>query len=113
MIRRPPRSTLFPYTTLFRSAGGEAWGEPTAGSLRERLEQTHFRKTRDRVGGHDQVIQNSDVEQCESLLQSRRDQLVRLRGRGLPARMAVSQNQGRGVPSQGLLGDLARVHRCA
>src|SRR5688572_31793236 len=29
MIRRPPRSTLFPYTTLFRSAlsrqGGSAW----------------------------------------------------------------------------------------
>src|SRR2546427_6553832 len=24
MIRRPPRSTLFPYTTLFRSEGGEA-----------------------------------------------------------------------------------------
>src|SRR5258705_8252620 len=24
MIRRPPRSTLFPYTTLFRSLGGEA-----------------------------------------------------------------------------------------
>src|SRR5256885_16251336 len=23
MIRRPPRSTLFPYTTLFRSAGHE------------------------------------------------------------------------------------------
>src|SRR3712207_8711345 len=23
MIRRPPRSTLFPYTTLFRSSGGE------------------------------------------------------------------------------------------
>src|SRR5687767_15521550 len=23
MIRRPPRSTLFPYTTLFRSDGGE------------------------------------------------------------------------------------------
>src|SRR5438445_1965665 len=23
MIRRPPRSTLFPYTTLFRSATGE------------------------------------------------------------------------------------------
>src|SRR2546426_1854155 len=29
MIRRPPRSTLFPYTTLFRSAGG--------GEERERL----------------------------------------------------------------------------
>src|SRR5256885_11198327 len=24
MIRRPPRSTLFPYTTLFRSAPGQA-----------------------------------------------------------------------------------------
>src|SRR3712207_8463331 len=23
MIRRPPRSTLFPYTTLFRSRGGD------------------------------------------------------------------------------------------
>src|SRR3712207_9161098 len=27
MIRRPPRSTLFPYTTLFRSLGREE-GEP-------------------------------------------------------------------------------------
>src|SRR5256885_12227769 len=25
MIRRPPRSTLFPYTTLFRSAKGGVW----------------------------------------------------------------------------------------
>src|SRR5258707_810949 len=25
MIRRPPRSTLFPYTTLFRSAGQTGW----------------------------------------------------------------------------------------
>src|ERR1041384_8541375 len=29
MIRRPPRSTLFPYTTLFRSLGrGDVAGEP-------------------------------------------------------------------------------------
>src|SRR5256885_9147701 len=28
MIRRPPRSTLFPYTTLFRSWGAE-WDLPT------------------------------------------------------------------------------------
>src|SRR3712207_9588609 len=27
MIRRPPRSTLFPYTTLFRSEGGLADGD--------------------------------------------------------------------------------------
>src|SRR3712207_8174955 len=28
MIRRPPRSTLFPYTTLFRSLGAEPRGQP-------------------------------------------------------------------------------------
>src|SRR5258707_11588555 len=28
MIRRPPRSTLFPYTTLFRSSGHAARGQP-------------------------------------------------------------------------------------
>src|SRR2546430_8455700 len=28
MIRRPPRSTLFPYTTLFRSRGGDPDGLP-------------------------------------------------------------------------------------
>src|SRR3989442_16038570 len=38
MIRRPPRSTLFPYTTLFRSDleidGGEALvGEDTQGAI--------------------------------------------------------------------------------
>src|SRR3712207_8401687 len=27
MIRRPPRSTLFPYTTLFRSNGRAGWIE--------------------------------------------------------------------------------------
>src|SRR3712207_6976124 len=27
MIRRPPRSTLFPYTTLFRSLGLVPWDE--------------------------------------------------------------------------------------
>src|SRR3989442_8460405 len=33
MIRRPPRSTLFPYTTLFRSAAGGA-GRARGGALR-------------------------------------------------------------------------------
>src|SRR2546430_15481210 len=31
MIRRPPRSTLFPYTTLFRSRGGGGGGAGGAG----------------------------------------------------------------------------------
>src|SRR3712207_8041717 len=32
MIRRPPRSTLFPYTTLFRSAGGGPVPHPGPGA---------------------------------------------------------------------------------
>src|SRR2546430_11472676 len=47
MIRRPPRSTLFPYTTLFRSghglfrAGGGAFvvGEPRRGGARAACER--------------------------------------------------------------------------
>src|SRR4051794_41246778 len=38
MIRRPPRSTLFPYTTLFRSAGSARDGHPRPGrQLRDDL----------------------------------------------------------------------------
>src|SRR5256885_7161679 len=36
MIRRPPRSTLFPYTTLFRSAS-PLWRQPRASSLSSEL----------------------------------------------------------------------------
>src|SRR5690242_21217634 len=35
MIRRPPRSTLFPYTTLFRS--GQILGQRTAGLVGHRF----------------------------------------------------------------------------
>src|SRR3712207_9465515 len=39
MIRRPPRSTLFPYTTLFRSkdnpVDGSPWGEEALERARE------------------------------------------------------------------------------
>src|SRR3712207_8794420 len=31
MVRRPPRSTLFPYTTLFRSPGATAIADATCG----------------------------------------------------------------------------------
>src|SRR3989449_4002576 len=55
MIRRPPRSTLFPYTTLFRSAKQmtpfrvtartqeAVWGSLGEYDLRPRLEQTASR----------------------------------------------------------------------
>src|SRR3712207_8637323 len=36
MIRRPQRSTLFPYTTLFRSRDVQAKGLPAGGAVRAR-----------------------------------------------------------------------------
>src|SRR2546422_5836457 len=45
MIRRPPRSTLFPYTTLFRSRLGELF-DPLGGD-EPRTDHVH----RDAVGG--------------------------------------------------------------
>src|SRR5256884_6940025 len=37
MIRRPPRSTLFPYTTLFRSVGLDNWCLEPRGALADKL----------------------------------------------------------------------------
>src|SRR3712207_7589510 len=45
MIRRPPRSTLFPYTTLFRSDGGGGPDDPWRG------DRTRVRLARRRGGG--------------------------------------------------------------
>src|SRR2546426_4053250 len=46
MIRRPPRSTLFPYTTLFRSVAlqgeaGQDVGVPLGHGLRRRMDSLH------------------------------------------------------------------------
>src|SRR2546426_7157696 len=38
MIRRPPRSTLFPYTTLFRSRAAETPGRHTLSRAQKRRE---------------------------------------------------------------------------
>src|SRR3712207_9355740 len=43
MIRRPPRSTLFPYTTLFRSAEARERWRPAALSCFDGARQVPFR----------------------------------------------------------------------
>src|SRR5256885_12868311 len=48
MIRRPPRSTLFPYTTLFRSGSTEAIREAVAAGLGVALVSRHAVLARDR-----------------------------------------------------------------
>src|SRR5690349_23006353 len=68
MIRRPPRSTLFPYTTLFRSRGRTSGrSAPSCGSC-SRATRPSTRSLRSR----------SRSEEHTSELQSRRDLVCRL-----------------------------------
>src|SRR3712207_8873196 len=85
MIRRPPRSTLFPYTTLFRSAEdstcdgsrdiGQSRPPDRAGVLRAR-----GRRPRDRVGTFGCVDRRGGgrSEEHTSELQSRQYLVCRL-----------------------------------
>src|SRR2546429_7334029 len=49
MIRRPPRSTLFPYTTLFRSLahGASSWPQPPGKILADQDDWRRRRRVRD------------------------------------------------------------------
>src|SRR5687768_17676882 len=42
MIRRPPRSTLFPYTTLFRSAGKTTVLKEVANAISRNYPEVHL-----------------------------------------------------------------------
>src|SRR5260370_10684134 len=74
MIRRPPRSTLFPYTTLFRSSslqprpGGElpeiAYGKVTVNG-------------QDRSEEHTSELQSHLNLVCRLLLEKKKDQVAR------------------------------------
>src|SRR3989449_5143784 len=57
MIRRPPRSTLFPYTTLFRSHQRLVWHVPFVGQGLELLEQRDRQTNRDSRRGRSEVWQ--------------------------------------------------------
>src|SRR2546425_5943597 len=60
MIRRPPRSTLFPYTTLFRSLRRVAVRHPALDQSRHAGEARHHReRDRQRVAGD---LVHGDVE---------------------------------------------------
>src|SRR3712207_8472733 len=59
MIRRPPRSTLFPYTTLFRSVVATAGEQP--GDAGEHAGLVHDRHRQDVVLD---VLTRNDVHHC-------------------------------------------------
>src|SRR3712207_8411432 len=83
MIRRPPRSTLFPYTTLFRSARGERGvvRDEDDGRARfavQRLQQVHDAPARLRVQVAGGLVGEERSEEYTSELQSRQYLVCRL-----------------------------------
>src|SRR3712207_8975668 len=66
MIRRPPRSTLFPYTTLFRSGGGFD-GEVVAGLLEAGAEVGDLRHDHRFAAGEDDVSRAEGLDPAEDL----------------------------------------------
>src|SRR3712207_9349691 len=74
MIRRPPRSTLFPYTTLFRSAV-HAGGGTTIGVVPRLVEQTG--RVSDAVSV---TISCEDLTDRKQIMMDRSDVFVALPG---------------------------------
>src|SRR5947208_10259888 len=78
MIRRPPRSTLFPYTTLFRSlvlGGGGARGAYQVGVLAGLAERLPGLRSEE----HTSELQSPDHLVCRLLLEKKKKE----RGREL------------------------------
>src|SRR5437588_4280305 len=82
MIRRPPRSTLFPYTTLFRSieAGWDRAREEYAhrGYLEAKLDQVPAYNDQTHTVSYSVSIQEGRSEEHTSELQSHSDLVCRL-----------------------------------
>src|SRR3712207_8145389 len=89
MIRRPPRSTLFPYTTLFRSArraraplrragrahrrGARARGGPHAHGARAERGRKEHAPPRARSEEHTSELQSRQYLVCRLLLEKKKD----------------------------------------
>src|SRR3712207_6984284 len=76
MIRRPPRSTLFPYTTLFRSLTGNP--DPTPAGYTWRIDTTPPDTVLDSVPSSPTTNSTPRSEEHTSELQSRQYLVCRL-----------------------------------
>src|SRR2546430_9545192 len=79
MIRRPPRSTLFPYTTLFRSNIGEIKGSKESGAKLDNLTKKFQNKGRSEE--HTSELQSQSNLVCRLLLEKKKDTYADCRGR--------------------------------
>src|SRR5258706_7451356 len=100
MIRRPPRSTLFPYTTLFRSIDAfDQWGVELGKVLAQRiipeLESTaaltlgHDSST-DRSEEHTSELQSLTNLVCRLLLEKKNNTNTRTRSLTTPIYVTIS-----------------------
>src|SRR2546425_8985094 len=71
MIRRPPRSTLFPYTTLFRSLGANSSLKPALVQLQGLLIQRDGRVQK-RSEEHTSELQSLAYLVCRLLLEKKK-----------------------------------------
>src|SRR3712207_7393195 len=78
MIRRPPRSTLFPYTTLFRSPVGRLVAEVEQPAVGARDDQRAHRAATVPQGVGRQLLEDQRSEEHTSELQSRQYLVCRL-----------------------------------
>src|SRR5258708_31473785 len=69
MIRRPPRSTLFPYTTLFRSGGVGTRCDNPADVSREKCSAAALQQ---RSEEHTSELQSPDHLVCRLLLEKKK-----------------------------------------
>src|SRR3712207_7040489 len=79
MIRRPPRSTLFPYTTLFRSPGrwpgrGRGSRRRTAAPGSTRLPAGPARRRPSRSEEHTSELQSRQYLVCRLLLEKKNNE---------------------------------------
>src|SRR5258708_26945464 len=96
MIRRPPRSTLFPYTTLFRSCPKSA---PSVRKLRARNRARPIqsawrgfgRATCGRSEEHTSELQSPDHLVCRLLLEKKKNAKKTYNWQGVPTNAIVQQ----------------------
>src|SRR2546430_7458415 len=82
MIRRPPRSTLFPYTTLFRSQLEDRKAARELLDLRGELHAAEVTVVQIRSEEHTSELQSQSNLVCRLLLEKKKQQictLIRLR----------------------------------
>src|SRR5438034_7845970 len=73
MIRRPPRSTLFPYTTLFRSrANGDAKHDRVRTDLEQPTVPERIAGLQDRSEEHTSELQSHSDLVCRLLLEKKK-----------------------------------------